>query len=105
VRDAMKRFPSHMQTLISMKMGHYAPIDKDDIKFLKQFSDYMGCSVHTKLAEQKGISVQEMEKKIASGEIKPFKSFANSQNPNQMIHIIHKWQFYDLDSVHFTKKT
>ena len=99
VRQVIEKFPGHKEGLISMKMGYFQSLGKEDIKFLKQYADYFGCTTHIKYAERVGKHVSEIENLITSGEIKTLKTFTSSQG--QTIYIIHKWQFIDLDAVRF----
>lgn len=101
VRQVMETYPKHKEGLISMKIGHFQSLGKTDIQFLKKYADYLGCTTHLKFAETKGVSAEEIEEKIVSGEIKTLQSFTTSNGDKKTIYIIHKWQFIDLDQIHY----
>lgn len=98
---AKVKYPKYCSILIQMKLGHSKRINSEDIKLLKPFAKYFGCVSHTKYSELNNIPLSQVEKDIAEGKIQYINKYPTREDKNKFVYIINKWQFVDLDKIHF----
>lgn len=98
INEAKKRLPDGVNDLIAIKKDFYQHLSKDDIKFLKNYSEAFTCVSHFKYAELNDLEVEDVMRDIQIGKIKYLKKFRDNYNETD-IYIIHKWQWLNFDEI------
>lgn len=101
-KEANKQFHKYQKDLLAMRENRYIRLNKEDIKFLKKFSENLVCVSHVKYAEQVGKDINEIEELIKNGKIKYLEKYYDQYNQKD-VYIINKWQFLDFDEAKYRK--
>lgn len=97
-KEAQIKFPNNVKELMAFKLKTNKKFTKEDIKYLKKFSNFFSCVNHIKYAELNNLSEEDVLNDIEKGKIKFLHEYINNFD-NKKVYIIHKWQWINKEEI------